>query len=167
MARFPRSGCTARTTFHLIGPQSWTAVPAALVYDSRDPFAVRVCFGDGGPDDGDTSPEAAYDVFDEVPDEDSGVEWLLSRDLLRAGLTSPVGEGDVRLWPARGGLDVVFLQLRAPSGEALFELSGAVVGDFLRETELLVPSGAESDALRVDDELSALLRGGTDNPTAH
>ena len=167
MARFPRSGCTARTTFHLIGPQSWTAVPAALVYDSRDPFAVRVCFGDGGPDDGDTSPEAPYDVFDEVPDEDSGVEWLLSRDLLRAGLTSPVGEGDVRLWPARGGLDVVFLQLRAPSGEALFELSGAVVGDFLRETELLVPSGAESDALRVDDELSALLRGGTDNPTAH
>ena len=165
MARFPRSGCTARTTFHLIGPQSWTAVPAALVYDSMDPFAVRVRFGDGGPDDDDTAPEGSYDAFDEAPDEDSGVEWLLSRDLLRAGLTSPVGEGDVRLWPARGGLDVVFLQLRAPSGEALFELSGAVVGDFLRETEVLVASGAESDALRVDDELSALLRGGTDNPT--
>ncbi len=167
MARFPRSGCTARTTFHLIGPQSWTAVPAALVYDSLDPFAVRVRFGEGGPDDGDTSREDPYDAVDEVPDEDSGVEWLLSRDLLRAGLTSPVGEGDVRLWPARGGLDVVFLQLRAPSGEALFELSGAVVGDFLRETEQIVPSGAESDASRVDDELSALLRGGTDNPTAH
>ncbi len=167
MARFPRSGCTARTTFHLIGPQSWTAVPAALVYDSLDPFAVRVRFGEGGPHDGDTSREDPYDAVDEVPDEDSGVEWLLSRDLLRAGLTSPVGEGDVRLWPARGGLDVVFLQLRAPSGEALFELSGAVVGDFLRETEQIVPSGAESDASRVDDELSALLRGGTDNPTAH
>jgi hypothetical protein len=160
MARFPRSGCTARTTLHLIGPQSWTAVPAALVYDSADPFAVRVRFGDGGEDDVDT---ALYDG----PDDDGGVEWLLSRDLLRAGLTSPVGEGDVRLWPARGGLDVVFLQLRAPSGEALFELSGAVVGDFLRETELLVPAGAESDLLQVDDELSALLRGGTDNPTAH
>ena len=76
-----------------------------------------------------------------------------------------MGEGDVRLWPARGGLDVLFLQLRAPSGEAMFELSGAVVGDFLRETELLVPAGSESDLLRVDDELSALLRGGTDNPT--
>src|SRR3954447_16744670 len=154
MAHYPRSGCTARTTFHLIGPQAWTAVPAALVYDSADPFAVRVRFGDGGPDDVDT------------PDEDGGVEWLLSRDLLRAGLTGPVGEGDVRLWPARGGLDVVFLQLRAPSGEALFELSAAVVADFLRETELLVPVGAESSALRVDDELSALLRGGTDNPTS-
>ena len=157
MAFYPRSGCTARTTFQLVGPQSWTAVPAALVYDSVDPFAVRVRFGDGGPDDLD-SP---YDA----PDDDGGVEWLLSRDLLRAGLTGPVGEGDVRLWPARGGLDVVFLQLRAPSGEALFELSGTVVGDFLRETELLVPAGTESDLLRVDDELTALLRGGTDNPT--
>src|SRR3712207_2452363 len=119
MARFPRSGCTARTTFHLVGPQSWTAVPAALVYDSADPFAVRVRFGDGTADDGDHS---SYDG----PDDDGGVEWLLSRDLLRSGLTGPIGEGDVRLWPARGGLDVVFLQLRAPSGEALFELSGAV-----------------------------------------
>jgi len=158
MARFPRSGCTARTTFHLVGLQSWTAVPAALVYDSTDPFAVRVRFGDGAADDVET---ALYDD----PDDDGGVEWLLSRDLLRAGLTAPVGEGDVRLWPARGGLDVLFLQLRAPSGEAMFELSGAVVGDFLRETELLVPAGGESDLLRVDDELSALLRGGTDNPT--
>jgi hypothetical protein len=160
MAHYPRSGCTARTTFHLVGPQSWTAVPAALVYDSTDPFAVRVRFGDDGPDDVGTSH---YDG----PDEDGGVEWLLSRDLLRAGLTGPVGEGDVRLWPARGGLDVLFLQLRAPSGEALFELSGTAVGDFLRETELLVPAGTESDVLQVDDELSALLRGGTDNPTAH
>ena len=116
---------------------------------------MRVRFGDG--------PDEAR----EFPDEDGGVEWLLSRDLLRAGLTGPVGEGDVRLWPARGGLDVVFLQLRAPSGEALFEVSGAVVGDFLRETELLVPAGTESDVLRVDDALSELLRGGTDNPTAH
>jgi|SRR3954447_12380876 len=159
MARFPRSGCTARTTFHLVGPQSWTAVPAALVYDSADPFAVRVRFGDGSAD------EFGADSYD-TPD-DGGVEWLLSRDLLRAGLTSPVGEGDVRLWPARSGLDVVFMQLRAPSGEALFELSGAVVADFLREAELLVPAGTESDVLQVDEELSALLRGGTDNPRSY
>src|SRR3954465_7092827 len=166
MARFPSSGCTARTTLHLIGSQSWTAVPAALVYDSLDPFAVRVRFGDSGPADAGTSPEDFYDAFDDVPDGDGGVEWLLSRDLLRAGLTSPVGEGDVRLWPSRGGLDVVFLQLRAPSGEALFEISGGVVAEFRRETEMLVPQGAESGALRVDEELSALLGGGTDNPSA-
>ena len=163
MARFPRSGCTARTTLHLVGPQSWTAVPAALVYDSLDPFAVRVRFGDDSRDDVDTS----YDDASEGPDDDGGVEWLLSRELLRAGLVGPVGDGDVRLWPARGGLDVLFLQLRAPSGEALFEMSGAAVADFLRETELLVPAGAETDELRVDDELYALLGGGKDNPSAH
>jgi Streptomyces sporulation and cell division protein, SsgA len=162
MARFPRSGCTARTTFHLVGPQTWTAVPAALVYDSLDPFAVRVRFGNGGLDDVDTAP---HDDPYETPEDDGGVEWLLSRDLLQAGLTGPVGDGDVRLWPARAGLDVLFLQLRAPSGEALFELSGAVVADFLRETELLVPAGSEADELRVDDELYALLSGGTDNPS--
>ncbi len=166
------SGCTARTTFHLIGPQSWTAVPAALVYDSTDPFAVRVRFGDDDDrahDDGSAYEAAGADDAgsDTAPDEDGGVEWLLSRDLLRAGLVGPVGEGDVRLWPARGGLDVLFLQLRAPSGEALFEVSGAAVGQFLRETDALVPVGTESELMRVDDELTALLRGGTDNPTSH
>ncbi|MGY1750441.1 SsgA family sporulation/cell division regulator [Modestobacter sp. SYSU DS0511] len=175
MARFPRSGCTARTTLHLVGPQSWTAVPAALVYDATDPFAVRIRFGDGGADPADALADALAEELpagdlaeDESLDEpeDDGVEWLLSRELLRAGLTAPAGDGDVRLWPARGGLDVLFLQLRAPSGEALFELSATVVGDFLRESELLVPVGTESDATSVDEELSELLRGGTDNPTA-
>jgi hypothetical protein len=154
MARSSRSGCTARTTLHLVGPRSWTAVPAALLYDSADPYAVRVRFGE---DVGTT---------DAGPDDDDGVEWLLSRELLRTGLSCPAGDGDVRIWPARSALDVLFLQLRAPSGEALFELSAAVVGEFLRETEQLVPAGQESELLRVDDELSALLQGDSDNPTA-
>jgi hypothetical protein len=157
MPRSPRSGCTARTTLHLVGPQSWTSVPAALVYEVADPYAVKVRFGDGG------DPEEP--VFDE-PEDDGGVEWLLSRELLRAGTAAPAGDGDVRIWPARAALDVLFLQLRAPSGEALFELSASVVGEFLRETERLVPVGEESGRLQVDDELIALLQGGgSDNPT--
>jgi sporulation and cell division protein SsgA len=157
MPSSPRSGCTARTTLHLVGPQSWTAVPATLVYDRADPYAVRVRFGDDG-DAGEVDETAGPD--------DGGVEWLLSRELLRAGTAGPVGDGDVRVWPARGALDVLFLQLRAPSGEALFELSTAAVADFLRETERLVPAGQESGLLQVDDELSALLQGGgSDNPT--
>jgi sporulation and cell division protein SsgA len=155
MARSPRSGCSARTTLHLVGGQSWTAVPAALLYEPADPYAVRIRFGDAGePDTGQPEPGEPAE-----PDED-GVEWLLSRDLLRTGLSGPVGDGDVRIWPARAALDVLFLQLRAPSGEALFELSSAVVGEFLRETERLVPLGQESGLLQVDDELSALLQGG-------
>ena len=141
-------------------------MPAALVYDATDPFAVRVRFGDGGDDEFDRGLDEVSPHAEDGGDEDGGVEWLLSRDLLRAGLTGPAGEGDVRLWPARGGLDVLFLQLRAPSGEALFELSAAVVGDFLRESEQLVAVGQESEALRVDDELVALLQGGPD-PSGH
>ena len=151
MARSPRSGCTTRTTLHLVGPQSWTSVPAALVYEADDPYAVKVRFGDGG--------EPEEPGFDE-PDDDGGVEWLLSRELLRAGMSAPAGDGDVRIWPARSALDVLFLQLRAPSGEALFELSAGVVGEFLRDTERLVPVGEESGRLQVDDELIALLQGG-------
>jgi hypothetical protein len=154
MAHSPRSGCTARTTLYLVGQQSWTAVPAALVYDSGDPYAVRVRFGGGEP-------------AELTAEDDAGVEWLLSRELLRCGLSSPAGDGDVRIWPARAAQDVLYLQLRAPSGEALFELSAAVVGEFLRETERLVPAGAESGLLQVDVELSAMLLGGTDDPTAY
>jgi hypothetical protein len=133
-------------TFHLIGPQTWSEVPAVLTYEPSEPFAVGIVFG-GSADDAD----------------DDGVQWLLSRDLLRAGLSRPAGEGDVRLWPARTGSDAVFLQLRAPSGEALFEVSRPEVFDFLAQTERLVARGREADLLQVDEELQALLQGdGTD-----
>lgn len=129
-------------TLHLVGPSSWTEVPATLGYDVADPYAVRIGFGD------------------QLGDE--GISWLLARDLVRAGLDRPAGDGDVRLWPARTTGDVLFLHLRAPSGEALFELSRTAVVAFLRETELLVPVGEEAATLRVDDELAALLSGDVD-----
>ena len=69
----------------------------------------------------------------------------------------------MRVWPSRTSGDVLFLHLRAPSGEALFELSRATVAAFLRQTEMLVPSGSESELLDIDDELHVLLsNGGTD-----
>lgn len=144
-------GCTARTTLHLVGPSSWTEVPAVLVYETPDPFAVRVRFG-GPAGRGDAVPGGATGA-------DDGVEWMLGRDLLHAGLSHPAGSGDVRLWPARTAVDVLFLELRAPSGHALFELSRSVVSDFLRETERLVPRGTESELMGVDSELSTLLQG--------
>ncbi|MGY1772318.1 SsgA family sporulation/cell division regulator [Blastococcus sp. SYSU D00813] len=142
MASRSTPGHSTSTTLHLVGPHSWTEVPATLGYEVADPFAVRIAFGDPGADD--------------------GISWLLARDLLRAGLDRPAGEGDVRLWPARTTGDVLFLHLRAPSGEALFEVSRAAVAAFLRQTEQLVPPGEESAVLRVDDELAALLSGGAD-----
>lgn len=149
----PASGCTARTTLHLVGPSSWTEVPATLVYDTTDPFAVRVRFGGRA---GSAAPASGTD--------EDGVEWMLGRDLLHAGLSHPAGTGDVRIWPARTAVDVLFLELRAPSGHALFELTRSVVAEFLRESERLVPRGAEADLLGVDDELLVLLQGDGPEP---
>ncbi len=123
-----------------------------LCYDATDPFAVRIAFGDAGDRD---------DSFDA----EDGVAWLVSRELLQRGLAGPSGDGDVRVWPAHGATDVLFLHLRAPSGEALFELSRATVSAFLRHTETLVPSGAESTMLDLDQELQVLLSNGGADPT--
>jgi hypothetical protein len=140
-------GHSSPVTLQLVGPTSWTEVPARLCYDARDPFAVRIAFGDLT--DGDLTA-----------DPDGGITWLLSRELLQAGLDRPSGDGDVRLWPARAASDVMYLHLRAPSGEALFELSRASVVAFLRHTEELVPSGSEAARLELDDELHLLLSNG-------
>lgn len=148
------SGHFSPITLQLVGPQSWTEVPALLCYDPSDPFAVRIAFGDVG------------DENDLVDVEEAGICWLVSRELLQSGLDRPSGEGDVRVWPAHAATDVLFLHLRAPSGEALFELSRATVAAFLRQTEALVPSGSESGMLSLDEELQALLSGGGADPTA-
>ena len=146
------SGYSSPITLQLVGPQSWTEVPALLCYDGADPFAVRIAFGDVGDENG------VVDL------EDGGIAWLLSRELLQAGLAGPAGDGDVRLWPAHAATDVLFLHLRAPSGEALFELSRATVAAFLRHTETLVPTGTESDLMDLDDELHVLLSNGGADP---
>jgi hypothetical protein len=146
-------GYSSPITLQLVGPQSWTEVPALLCYDAADPFAVRIAFGD------------VSDQNKVVDLDEPGIAWLLSRELLQAGLAAPVGEGDVRLWPAHAATDVLFMHLRAPSGEALFELSRATVAAFLRQTETLVPSGSESALLGLDDELHVLLSNGGADPT--
>lgn len=145
-------GHTSPITLQLVGPHSWTEVPALLCYDAADPFAVRIAFGDIGDDSG-------------TVDLEEGIAWLVSRELLQDGLDRPSGEGDVRVWPAHAAADVLFLHLRAPSGEALFELSRAVVASFLRQTEALVPTGTESGLLSLDDELHVLLSNGGADPS--
>jgi hypothetical protein len=151
MASRRTSGHSSPVTLQLVGPSSWTEVPALLLYDVADPYAVRIAFGDMAEDD--------------AADPDAGITWLLSRELLQAGLERPAGEGDVRLWPAKAAADVLYLHLRAPSGEALFEVSRASVAAFLRHTEALVPPGEEASRLGLDDELQALLSNGGADPT--
>lgn len=114
-------------------------VRAGLRYDVTDPYAVQVAFHTGS-NDGEV------------------VEWTFARQLLTDGVTAPVGEGDVQVWPsASAGLPVVCLSLSSPSGKALFEVPLPELVDFLGQTYAAVPTGAESQHVDVDAELALLL----------
>jgi len=138
------SGYSRPLTMQLIGRGAPSEVSALFSYDARDPYAVRITFGsarDGGTDT---------------------VTWLIGRELLRAGLDRPTGDGDVRVGPTVARSDVLFLWLRAPSGEALMELSRTELAAFVRGTETVVPFGAEGAAIDLDGLAARLAGGGAD-----
>ena len=115
-------------------------VRAGLRYDVSDPYAVQVAFHTGNGSDAEI------------------VEWTFARQLLTDGVTAPVGEGDVQVWPsASAGLPVVCLSLSSPSGKALFEVPLPELVDFLGQTYAAVPTGSESQHVDVDAELALLL----------
>jgi hypothetical protein len=115
-------------------------VRAGLRYDVTDPYAVQVAFHTGTQSDGEI------------------VEWTFARQLLTDGVTAPVGEGDVQVWPsASAGQPVVCLSLSSPSGKALFEVPLPELVDFLGQTYAAIPTGSESDHVDVDAELALLL----------
>jgi hypothetical protein len=110
---------------------------ADIDYSPDDPYAVRVAFHTGA---------------DEV------VQWTFARALLTEGVTHPVGDGDVQVWPSNsGGVSSVCLSLSSPSGRALFEAPRADVAAFLARTYTCVPTGKESEFVDLDAELSLLL----------
>jgi Streptomyces sporulation and cell division protein, SsgA len=144
MAHRSSSGYSCTLTLQLISSDSSSEVPALFSYDARDPYAVWIRFRSvhaGGKDE---------------------VTWLIGRELLRAGLDQPTGDGDVRVGPTAARSDVLFLQLRAPSGEALMELSRTALAAFVRGTETLVPFGAEGAAIDLDELAVLLSEGGAD-----
>jgi hypothetical protein len=114
------------------------AVHAELSYQPNDPYAIRIGFHTGT---------------------DDVVEWTFARSLLTDGVTHPVGDGDVQVWPATGeaGLQQVRLSLSSPSGMALFEAPLAELVQFLTKTYALVPTGCESNFVDVGAELASLL----------
>jgi hypothetical protein len=132
-------GCmTSRMELRLVVPGGTPLpVPADVIYDPADPYAVRVAFHTGG---------------------DECVEWTFARSLLTEGVSQAAGMGDVQVWPARsGGRRTVCVSLSSPSGRALFEASLPDVVQFLTRTYSLVPTGNESDYVDVDSELALLL----------
>ncbi|ORT59444.1 SsgA family sporulation/cell division regulator [Streptomyces sp. CB03238] len=95
-------------------------VLAHLVYDTRDPYAVTVGFTHGG---------FVY------------AEWRLDRDMLRDGMAQPVGEGDVRMWPAlNGSREELRIELL---DTAVFTVWVPSLWRFLARTYEEVPAGQE------------------------
>ena len=125
-----------------------TIVPlvASLHYSASDPYAIRM----------------AFHVGPEEP-----VEWIFARELLADGMATPVGDGDVQIWPSspavgpdgeiRGPLSVLNIKLSSPFGEAYFEAPADAVSNFLDRTYSIVRMGRESDVIDIDTELNGLL----------
>jgi hypothetical protein len=114
-------------------------VLANLRYETADPWAVRVAFQTGGEGDG-------------------IVEWMFARQLLTDGVSKTVGEGDIRVWPSVIGREhFVNLAMASPSGSALFEIDRDALVEFLQQTYLAVPTGAEEEVVDIDAEIAILL----------
>jgi hypothetical protein len=112
-------------------------VSSSFRYDSADPYAIHIGFCTG---------------------DDEVVEWTFARQLLADGVTHPVGEGDVQVWPsADDGAHAVCLSLSSPSGSALFEMPLSGLVEFLTRTYTAVPTGSESDFVDLDAELALLV----------
>lgn len=118
------------------------SVSVRLQYEPSDPHVVR----------------AAFDVVGS----DETVEWIIGRDLLADGLEGPAGEGDIRVWPVEeehDGSDLYIL-LNPPDGTALLKAPAREIKAFLRETEAVVPRGAESGRINLDALLAHLIAEG-------
>lgn len=117
-------------------------VTARLAYDAHDPFAVRMALrSPGGPE----------------------VEWVMSRDLLAAGLSEPAGDGDIGVWPSTSaGVDVLCMSLASPDGQALLVAESDDVSEFVARTFDAVHRGDESGFLDIDALIEQLLSGGPD-----
>jgi hypothetical protein len=59
-------------------------------------------------------------------------DWVFARELLEKGLRTPVGRGDVRVWPC-GRVSVV-VELHSAQGVSLIQFDSAALSRFLRRT---------------------------------
>jgi hypothetical protein len=111
-------------------------LPVSLRYSAADPYAVRAVFSGDGME----------------------VEWVFARELLRSGLSAPVGDGDVHVWPSWGtGRELLMISLTSPDGQAVLEASAEDVRAFLDRTTAVVSDGDESKYLDLDAALTRLF----------
>ncbi|PSM42904.1 SsgA family sporulation/cell division regulator [Streptomyces dioscori] len=110
----------------MLGVSARQAVTAEFRFSQQSPLTVSVEFVvAGGP----------------------RVRWRIGRDLLRQGMYSMSGLGDVQMWPSDlEGRSTARLQLSSGDMAALFELPTESLAQWLERTYELVPAGKELDA---------------------
>ncbi|WP_037068105.1 SsgA family sporulation/cell division regulator [Pseudonocardia acaciae] len=85
------------------------------------------------------------------------IDWLMSRELLVAGLNGPAGIGDVRLMPFEDGeFDVLEVRIGDDEGFAALEFDRDLVERFVDSTYEIVAAGDESDMIDVEAEIGKL-----------
>ena len=111
-------------------------LPVSLRYSAADPYAVRAVFSGDGME----------------------VEWVFARDLLRRGLSAPIGDGDVHVWPSWGtGREFLMIFFTFSDGQVVLEAGAEDVRVFLDRTAAVVPDGEESLYLDLDAAVARLL----------
>lgn len=131
-------GVTQELTTHCVDADGKAmALEARFGYDLGDPYAVTVTFRTGW----------------------GNVVWTFARDLLARGITDPIGDGDVHVWPCLdpSGRAVVVIELSSPDGELLVQARNRDITRFVNRTLARVPSGTESDHVDVDVMIDQLL----------
>ncbi|MCD4535688.1 SsgA family sporulation/cell division regulator [Nocardioides sp. cx-169] len=128
---------TQDITLHCLDERGDVAFVASFGYGPGDPYAVWLTFHLPGGD----------------------VSWAVARSLIVRGLTEPVGDGDIRLWPSidAEGHAVVVFDFHSPSGRLLTHARTAELHTFLGQTRTVVPFGQESASLDLDGLVDALL----------
>lgn len=114
-------------------------LPASLGYSPSDPYAVWLTF--------------------QTPSGD--VSWAMARSLLCCALTSPAGQGDVRMWPSidEDARAAVVMEFHSPDGRLVAQALAHQVHHFLTRTLAVVPLGTESDHIDLDELIESLLGG--------
>ncbi|MFI7386620.1 SsgA family sporulation/cell division regulator [Streptomyces sp. NPDC049813] len=123
----------------VLGVAARQAVRAEFRFDAAAPLTVRVGLSvEGGPH----------------------VAWRIGRDLLRQGLYSASGLGDVQIWPVYAAREAAVARLQLASGDmaALFELPVPPLARWLEHTYALVPAGRELAAVDWDVATAELTR---------
>ena len=87
------------------------------------------------------------------------VDWVLARDLLITGLSTPAGIGDVRVRPANmGEWEVVLVEICSPDGHAVLEVDRELLRQFVQATIDVIPLGSEGMAFDIDAEIEKITR---------